>query len=180
MNLQARMNQAFDNYFPVSEALNSDVVMFLDINASDLTKEPDISWKRNFVRVIAAVIEGYSNMIRQIAEIEFINNPSELSKKEKQAILCGVASNSRERIKYTLSSSYKIFNFPSPEFGTEYWVTAQEGLKWRDNLMHPKSPTDLEIVSDSWARIYDGLVWLLEQHCKFIQHFHEWNIKNSE
>ena len=179
MNLQAHMNQAFDNYFPVSEALNSDVVMFLDIDDSDLTKEPDISWKRNFVRVLAAVIEGYSNMIRQIAEIEFNNNPYELSKKEKQAILCGVASNSRERIKYTLSGSYKIFNFPSPDFGTEYWVTAQEGLKRRDHLMHPKSPADLEIVSDSWARIYDGLVWLLEQHCKFIQHLHELNTKNS-
>lgn len=179
MNLQARMNLAFEDYFAVSEALNSDVVMFYDIDDSDLTKEPDISWKRNFVRVLAAVIEGYSNMIRQIAEIEFNNNPYELSKKEKQAIICGVASNSRERIKYTLSGSYKIFNFPSPDFGTEDWVTAQEGLKRRDNLMHPKSLTDLEIVSESWTRIYKGLVWLLKQHYNFIQHVHEWDIKNS-
>ena len=111
MNLEARMNQAFDNYFPVSEALNSDVNMFLNIDKFDLRKEPDISRKRNFVRVLVAVIEGYSNMIRQIAEIEFNNNPYELSNNEKRAIICGVASDSRERIKFTLSGSYKIFNF---------------------------------------------------------------------
>ena len=180
MNLQTRMNQAFDNYFPVSEALNSDVAMFLDIDDSDLTKEPDISWKRNFVRVLAAVIEGYSNMLRQIAVIEFEYKPYELSNKEQLAIVSGDASNTRERIKYILSGSYKIFNLPSPDFGTEYWVAAQEGLKRRDHLMHPKSPADLEMVSESWSRIYAGLVWLLEQHYKFIQHLHEWNIKNSK
>ena len=179
MNLQARMNQAFEDYFIVTKELNSDVEMFLNNDDSDLTKEPDSSWKRNFVRVLAAIIEGHSNMMRQIAENEFNNNPFELSKKEKQAIICGVASNSRERIKFTLSGSFKIFNFPTPDFGTEKWVNAQEGLQKRDHLMHPKSPADLELVSDSWTRIYYGLVWLLKQHCKFIQHLHELNTKNS-
>ena len=179
MDLHARMNQAFANYFPVSEALRSDAVMFFDIDNADLTKEPDISWKRNFVRIFAAVIEGHSNMIRQIAAIELECKPKDLSKMEQKVLTSGDAKNTRERIKHTLSGSYKVFNFPLPDFGTEDWVTAQEGLKRRDHLMHPKSPADLEIDSDSWTRSYKGLVWLLEQHYNFIQHLHELNIKGS-
>ena len=62
MNLQARMNQAFEDYFAVTKELKSDVEMFLDIDESGLIKVSDIRWKRNFVRTLVAVIEGHSYM----------------------------------------------------------------------------------------------------------------------
>ena len=170
MNLQARMNQAFEDYFALSKALNSDVEMFLDINESGLIKDSDIRWKRNFVRTLPAVIEGYNHCIRRIAKCEFKCKLQKLSKMELKVIVCECNSNTRERIKYTLSGSFKIFNFPLPDFGTEDWENAQEGLKRRDQFMHPKFPADLEIASDSWARIDSGLIWLLKQHMDFSQH----------
>ena len=179
MKLQARMNQAVEDYFAVMKELRSDVEMLLDVNESGLIKDFDIRWKRNFVRTLVAVIEGHSYMLRQIAAIEFECKPQELSKKELQVITSGDDSNIRERIKYTLSGSYKIFNFPPPDFGTKDWENAQEGLNWRNDLTHPKTPADLEVASDSWTRIDSGLIWLLKQHFDFLQHLHEWNTKSS-
>ena len=179
MKLQARMNQAFEDYFAVMKELRSDVEMLLDVNESGLIKDFDIRWKRNFVRTLVAVIEGHSYMLRQIAAIEFECKPQELSKKEQKALTSGDDFNILERIKYTLSGSYKIFNFPPPDFGTKNWENVQEGLDWRNDLTHPKTPADLEIASDSWKRIDSGLIWLLKQHFDFLQHLHEWNTKNS-
>ena len=179
MKLQARMNQAVEDYFAVTNELRSDVEMLLDVNESGLIKDFDIRWKRNFVRTLVAVIEGHSYMLRQIAAIEFECKPQELSKKELQVITSGDDSNIRERIKYTLSGSYKIFNYPPPDFGTKDWENAQEGLNWRNDLTHPKTPADLEVASDSWTRIDSGLIWLLKQHFDFLQHLHEWNTKSS-
>ena len=170
MDLQTRMNQAFGDYFPVTKELKSDIEMFLDINESGLIKDTDIRWKRNFIRTMVAVIEGHSYMLRQIAAIEFECKPQELSKKEQKALTSGDDLNNLERIKYTLSGSYKIFNFPPPNFGTKDWENAQEGLNWRNDLTHPKNPTDLEIASDSWKRIDSGLIWLLKKHFDFLQH----------
>ena len=100
-----------------------------------------------------------------------------LSKKEQKALISGDDFSIPERIKYTLSGSYKVFGLPPPDFGTTDWINAQEGLDWRNDLIHPKTPGDLEISSDSWNRIDSGLIWLLKQHFNFIQHLHEWNTK---
>ena len=175
MNLQAPMNQAFNDYFAVTKELKSDVDMFLDVNESGLITDSDNRWKRNFIRTLVAVIEGHSYMIRQIAAVEFECKPQELSEKEQKAIMSGDASNIRERIKYTLSGSYKIFNYPPPDFGAKDWENAQEGLNWRNDLTHPKTAANLEIASDSWTRIDSGLIWLLKQHFDFLQHLHDWN-----
>ncbi len=178
MNLQARMNKAFEDYFAVTNELRSDVEMFLDVIESGLINDSDIGWKRNFVRTLVAVIEGHSYRLRLIAATELECKPQELSKKEQTALTSGDDFSTPERIKYTLSGSYKVFGFPLPDFGTTDWKNAQEGLVWRNDLTHPKNPADLERVSDSWKRIYSGLTWLLKQHFDFPQHFHEWNTKN--
>ena len=179
MNLQARMNKAFDDYFAVTTKLRSDVELFLDVIESGLINNSDIRWKRNFVRTLVAVIEGHSYRLRQIAATELECKPHELSKNEQKALTSGDDFSIPERIKYTLSGSYKIFGFPPPDFGTADWKNAQEGLDWRNDLTHPKTPADLERTSDSWKRIDSGLTWLLKQHFDFPQHLHEWNIKNS-
>ena len=86
MDLQARMNQAFEDYFAVTNEVRSDVEMLLDINKSGLIRDSDIRWKRNFVRTLVAVIEGHSNMLRRIASTEFVCKPQELSKKEEKVL----------------------------------------------------------------------------------------------
>ena len=146
MNLQARMNLAFEDYFAVTRELKSDVEMLLNVNESGLIKDSDIRWKRNFVRTLVAVIEGHSYMLRQIAAIEFECKPQELTKKEQKALTFGDDFNILERIKYTLSGSYNIFNFPPPDFGTKDWDNAQEGLDWRNDLTHPKLPKTLRYI----------------------------------
>ena len=47
MDLQARMNQSFEDYFTVTEEVRSDVEMLLDVNKSGLIKDSDIRWKKN-------------------------------------------------------------------------------------------------------------------------------------
>ena len=179
MNLQDRMNKAFEDYFDVTSELRSDVEIFLDAIDSSLIKDSDIRWKRNFVRALVAVIEGHSYMLRQIAATELECKHQELSKKEQKALISGDDFNIPERIKYTLSGSYKVFGFPPPDFGTTDWENAQECLAWRNALTHPKTPADLERTSDSWKRIDSGLTWLLKQHFAFLQYLHEWNTTSS-
>ena len=179
MDLQARMNKAFKDYFAVTKKLKSDVEMFLDIDEAGSLKVSDIRWKRNFVRTLVAVIEGHSYMLRQIAATELECKHQELSKKEQKALTSGDDFSIPERIKYTLSGSYKVFGLPPPDFGTTDWENAQEGLDWRNDLTHPKTPADLERTLDPWKRIDSGLIWLLKQHFDFMQHLHEWNAKSS-
>ena len=180
MILLDRMNQALDDYFTVTKELKSDVEMFLDVNESGLIKDSDIRWKRNFIRTLVAVIEGHSYMrFVKLQQLNMNVNLRSFRKRSNKVITSGDDSNIRERIKYTLSGSYKIFNFPPPDFGTADWESAQEGLNWRNDLTHPKTPADLEIASDSWTRIDSGLIWLLKQHFDFLQHLHEWNTKSS-
>ena len=179
MNLQGRMDKAFEEYFAVTNELRSDVEMFLDTIDSGLIKDSDIRWKRNFVRALVAVIEGHSYMLRQIAATELECRPQELSNNERKALTSGDDISIPERIKYTLSGSYKVLGFSPPDFGTTDWKNAQEGLAWRNALTHPKTPADLERTSDSWKRIDSGLTWLLKQHFDFLQHLHDWNTKRS-
>ena len=184
LNLQVRMNKAFEDYFAVTNELRSDVEMFLDVIESGLIKDSDIRWKRNFVRTLVALIEGHSYMLRQIAatelECKIIQGyPQALSKKEQKALTSGDDFSLPERIKYTLSASYKVWGLPLPDFGKTDWKNAQEGLDWRNDLTHPKTPADLERNSDSWKRIDSGLIWLLKLHFDFPQHLHEWNTINS-
>ena len=175
MNLQACMGQAFDNYFELSEKLRSDVDIFLEVNVED------IKWKRNFVRTFVAVIEGYSHCLRQIAAIGLECEDPNLLEKKQQVLISEDKFDACERIKFTLRSSYRLFELhPLPDFGTENWENAKEGLKWRHRLIHPKTPTDLEITPETWERINYGLIWLFEQHCNFFQRlFEKYNQQHS-
>ena len=169
MNLQTSMDQAFDNYLDLSEKLRSDVEMFLEV------KLEDIRWKRNFVRTLVAVIEGYSHSLREIAvirikEIERKCEAPKLYKKEQQVLKSEIKFDACERIKFTLRGSYRLFELhPLPKFGTKDWENAKKGLKRRNQLIHPKTPADLGITPETWEQIYDGLIWLFEQNCTFFR-----------
>ena len=174
MDLQSRLDEAFDNYLAVSNELLADGEMLLKV------KESEIYWKRNFIRTSVAIIEGYNNCFRQIAAIGLECEGHELSHKEAKALITGDDFGICERIKYTLRGTYRMFEVdPIPDFGTEGWRNAQEGLDKRHVLMHPKSFSDLEISTESWERIYSGFTWLLEQHFNLIRLLHEKHSKKS-
>ena len=170
MNLQSSMDQAVVNYLSLSNELRTDAEMLLEVNESGLINESDIRWQRNFVRTLVPIIEGCSHSIRQMEKVGLECGAQELSQKEQKVTKSPEDFDIKERIKYTLSGSFKIFQLcPYPNFGTTDWRNAKVGLDWRNDLMHPKTPSDLEITSASWPRIKSGLIWLYKQHCAFIE-----------
>ena len=179
MILQARMNKEFDDYLAVSEELKADTGMFLELKEQDIKWGLDIRWRRNFVRTWVSVIEGYNYSIRkisaaQIAYLEYKCVAPTLYKKERQVFNPKLKFSIYERIKYTLRGSHRLFElYPLPEFGTKDWEYAREGLIWRNQIIHPKSPKDLQVSQESWEQIYHGLVWLFEQNCEFFRMLYE-------
>lgn len=170
MNLQTSFDNALDNYLTLSNELRTDAEMLREIAESGLIDEADIRWQRNFVRTMVPIIEGYNHGFRQLAEVGLECGFDELSQREKKVITSPENFDITGRIKYTLSGSFKMFQLcPRPNFGTTDWKNAKEGLYWRNSLMHPKTLSDLKITSGSWIRIKSGLVWLYEQHCRFIE-----------
>ena len=94
--------------------------MLLDVNESGFRKDSDIRWKRNFVRTLVAVIEGHSNMLRQIAASESECKPQTFSKKEQKALTSGNDFSISERIKFTLSATCQVFGLPPRILG--HWI----------------------------------------------------------
>jgi len=168
MELQERMNDAFDNYLSVSNILVDDGMLLLDL------KDDDVKWRRHFIRSTAAMIEGYSHCFRQISAIGLECDSINLTKAEREVLLNEGKFNATDRIKLTLRVSYKMFGYsPIPNFESDDWQNAIYALDRRHMLMHPKTVDDLEISSESWDRIHSGLEWLITQHFKFIQLIYE-------
>ena len=173
MSLQTSFDHALVNYLSLSNELRTDAEMLLEIAESGLINEADIRWQRNFVRTLVPIIEGHNHGIRQMAEVGLDCGAQGLSQKEKDVIKSPKNFGIKERIKYTLSGSFNIFQLcPRPNFGTIYWKNATKGLSWRNDLMHPKTLSDLMITSASWPPIRSGVIWLYEQHCRFNEHLY--------
>jgi len=168
MTLQDRMNEAFDNYLQLSEILTSDLMEISD------TETNDASWKRNYIRVVAALIEGDSFCFKQMAAIGLECDSPIITSKEQKALTSGVGFTAIEQIKLVLRAIYKMFDLGSlPDFSGTDWENAISMFDKRHCLMHPKSPKDLEISDAAWPVFYSGAVWLIKQHFNVTRLIHE-------
>ena len=160
---QERMDAAFDNYFALSEILREDLLALLE------TESESQHWRRNYVRVSASLIEGYANSLREMCAISFECVASEINAKEAEVIRAERSFSANERIKLTLRAAYKLFDLqPAPNFGGQEWPRAQRVLEKRHLLMHPKTPSDLEVPDGLWVELRDDVTWLVEQLFNFV------------
>ena len=156
------MDAAFDNYFKLSVVLQADMNALLDGECEDQ------HWRRNFVRSVAALIEGHAHCLREMCAVSFECIAPELTKKEEEVLKFEAAFSAVERMKLTLRAAYKLFELaPAPNFGVREWPKAQRVLEKRHLLMHPKTPADLEIPDRLWVEIRTDVAWLIEQLFNF-------------
>jgi hypothetical protein len=159
---QQKMDEAFDNYFELSKILQADLNDLLDGESDSQT------WRRNFIRSSAALIEGYAHCLREVSSVSFECVSPELSKKEIGVLNSESGFDANDRIKLTLRAAYKLFELsPAPNFGGNEWPRAQKVLLKRHLLMHPKVPSDLEISDEAWSEIREDVLWIYEQLFSF-------------
>ena len=116
MEIQDKMDQAFDNYLSLSYKLSEDFDQYLD------TEIETEGWRRNYIRIVVALVEGYSNCFREMAVLGLDVEHPTLSAKEAKALKTGFGYSASERIKYTLRATYKMFELsPIPDFGGKQW-----------------------------------------------------------
>lgn len=159
---QQRMDAAFDNYFELSKILQADIDALLD-------GENDTQhWRRNFVRASVPIIEGYAHCLRDMCAVSFECVAPEITKEEVEVLRSEKNFDTNDRIKLTLRAAYKLFELaPAPNFGGNEWRSAQRVLGKRHLLMHPKTPTELEVPDDLWKEIRESVTWLMEQLFNF-------------
>ena len=155
---QQRMDAAFDNYFQLSRILQADMNALLD--GENETQH----WRRNFVRASASLIEGYAHCLREMCAVSFDCVAPEIGRNEAEVLQAERGFDANERMKLTLRVAYKLFQLqPAPNFGGNEWPRAQQVLRKRHLLMHPKIPADLEITNELWSELRDDVAWLMEQ-----------------
>ena len=152
------MDAAFDNYFQLSRILQADMNALLD--GENETQH----WRRNFVRASASLIEGYAHCLREMCAVSFDCVAPEIGRNEAEVLQAERGFDANERMKLTLRVAYKLFQLqPAPNFGGNEWPRAQQVLRKRHLLMHPKIPADLEITNELWSELRDDVAWLMEQ-----------------
>ncbi len=157
------MDAAFDNYFKLSDVLREDLLALFE------TGSDSQHWRRNYVRVSASLIEGYTHCLREICAVSFECVAPNISEKEAEVIRSERGFDANERIKLTLRAAHKLFELqPAPNFGGHEWPRARRVLERRHLLMHPKTPADLEITNELWSELKEGIAWLVEQIFNFI------------
>lgn len=155
---QAKLDAAFDNYFELSDVLRSDLVALLDAESDSQ------QWRRNFIRVAASLIEGYTHCLSDMCKVSFECEAPTISEKQAEAIRSERKFGAAERLKLTLSAAHTIFELaPAPSFRGKQWQSAKSVFAKRNLLMHPKTAVDLEISDASWSTLRDGVTWLVEQ-----------------
>lgn len=160
---QEKMDAAFDNYFMLSDILQKELLALLN---SEFNSQ---HWRRNYIRVSASLIEGYAHCLREMCAVSFECIAPEIGKEEAEVLGSERNFNANERIKLTLRAAYKLFELqPAPNFGGSEWARAQRVLEKRHLLMHPKTPTDLQISDELWNELRDDVTWLIEQLFNFM------------
>lgn len=160
---QERMDAAFDNYFALSDILRKDLTALLDSESNSQ------HWRRNYIRVSASLIEGYAHCLREMCAVSFECLAPEICKEEQEVLRSERSFNANERIKLTLRVAYKLFELqPTPNFGGSEWPRAQRVLEKRHLLMHPKNPTDLQVLDSLWDELRGDVTWLIEQLFNFM------------
>jgi len=168
MEIQKQFIEEFNNYLALGKVLAADLV--------DLSKSEDDTayWRRNYVRVVASLIEGYSHCFRKMAAIGLKSNSSTLSKKEQESLLMESIFSTSNRIKLTLRAFYKMFELsPVPDFSGKEWQNAMAFIEKRHALMHPKNLTDLEFTEKSWDELRNGSNWLIKKHFDILKILYE-------
>ncbi len=161
--LQQKMDAAFDNYLQLSRVLQDDMTALLD------SENDAQQWRRNFIRASAALIEGYAHCLRDMCSISFDCVAPEITNREAEVLQSERSFDANERIKLTMRVAYKLFELePAPTFGGREWQRAQRVLTKRHLLMHPKTPSDLEISDDLWTELREDVAWLFEQLFNFL------------
>lgn len=125
MDLQSQMDNAFDNYLKLSEILSSD---HLEISESETDDE---SWKRNYIRVVAALIEGDSYCFREMSAIGLQCESPTITKKEEKALKIGIGVTAIEQIKLVLRATYKMFRI----FGVRVKTQQERTRRWHNESM---------------------------------------------
>lgn len=156
------MDAAFDNYFQLSNILQTDMYVLLD------GENDSQHWRRNFLRASSSLIEGYAHCLREMCAVSFECIAPEINRNESEVLQSESGFDANERIKLTLRVAYKLFQLePAPNFGGNEWFRAQRVLSKRHLLMHPKTPVDLEVPDDFWDEMRDDVAWLVEQLFNF-------------
>jgi hypothetical protein len=157
-----KMNAAFVNYFALSDILQKDLTALLD------SESDSQHWRRNYIRISASLIEGYAFCLREMCAVSFDSIAPEIGQKEKEILRSERNFNANERIKITLRVAYKLFDLQSTiSFGGSEWSRAQRVLEKRHLLMHPKTPSDLQISDGLWDELRCDVTWLIEQLFSF-------------
>jgi hypothetical protein len=159
--LQERLGEAIDNYLEMSALIRQDV---LDSLQSELQTQ---NWRRNYIRVIASLVDAHINCIQEICIICESFVPC-MGKKERNVLLSEKRESLNDRFKYALRAAYKIFDLhPNPSFDGEGWHLAKRFLTVRNALMHPKKPADLKISDEHWIELQEAVFWMVQQLFNF-------------
>lgn len=163
MNAKQRLNEALTDYFQLSATLATDLEVLLS-QYSD-----SAAWKRNFVRVTMALLEGYGHSFRRICAVGLESDLQELSRKEILILRKDRSFAVNERLKHTLLAAYKLFDLESePSFDGKEWFQALRLMKKRDQIVHAKLLIDLDVPEDKWQQLYDGTLWLISLFTGFV------------
>jgi hypothetical protein len=155
---QERMGAAFDNYFSLSEVLIDDLNALLQIENGNQ------HWTCNFIRVSAALVEGYAHCLREMCGLSFECEAPKLAKKEAAVLQSEVEFAANDRVRLTLRAACKLFQIgPIPNFGGQEWPGVQRIFRKRHSLMHPTTPSDLAVDDKLWDEMRDDVAWLLKQ-----------------
>ncbi len=173
LNPQAAMNQAVDNYLALSAVLRDDLNEHLECETDTA------QWRRNFIRITCAMIEGNIFAIRSMCAVSK-SCESAAPGKEKKILELDTHLSADENFKRVMMAAYKLFEVPtSLNCGTTDWTNARAFLKCRHGLMHPKRINDLEISETDWESIRSGAVWMIENIFNFIEKLQEKYIPDS-
>lgn len=168
MSLQERMDTAFENYLMLSNMLLSDLKALLDSECENQ------HWRRNFIRTIAPIVEGYAHCLREMCSIGLECVAQKLPSKEKEVLLNERGFNASDRIRLTLRAAYRLFELsPSPDFRSKEWQQAKLVFEKRDALMHPKTASDLEVSDGPWRSMREDVAWLIGQFDNFQELAHK-------
>lgn len=166
--LQAELDEVFGNYFEVSKMLQNDISFLYE------HQDDSESWRRNFIRAVIPLIEGYCHSFREAAKI-YLATGGPLNEKQSQAVLEERANSAEERIKLNIKTAHIVLvdEATSTNFGDGNWELAKEAIAKRGALMHPQSKEDLHLGNEKWSRIYQGIQWLCEQVFGIYSTLHE-------
>ena len=152
-----------DNFFPVSDALQADITHILEV------MNQSAAWKRNYIRVLWSLVEGYNSTLGQVAREIIRIEPRPLTLKEQKALALERQMATDERIKYTLRAAYKSIGLSPPDMSGPIWSGCKTLIRRREQLSHPKSPSDVRIEDAEWNEIWVSGTWLVKQYFKFVE-----------